>query len=300
MPNPIGIISMQFVRPFTRANLELFPRIKALGFDFVELLVPEPEDDLDLTELRAAVADADLGVVMAARVNPQRSIASAEDAARKGGQDYLAHCVEVATAVGATIIGGPLYGLPLVFAGRAPAPVPENERLARVDRCVGALKTAAAIAADAGVTFALEPLNRFETDFASTTAQGIMVADAVDHPGLGLLLDTFHMNMEDPSLGGAIRQAGKRIVHFQANESHRGFPGTGHVDWADVMRALVEVGYAGPISLEPFRRNDDRVGAPLATWRPAHEDESDQLKASLSLIRANLDLAHLREAGTAR
>lgn len=291
---------MQFVRPFTRANLDLFAKIKALGFDFVELLVPEPEDGLDLAETRAALADADLKVVLAARVSPQRNIAGAEDAARSGGQSYLAHCVAVATELGATIIGGPLYGQPLVFAGKAPAPVDESERLARIDRTVSALKTAAGIAADAGVTFALEPLNRFETDVVSTTVQGIAVIDAVGHPGLGLLLDTFHMNMEDPSIAGAIRQAGDRLVHFQANESHRGFPGTGHIDWAEVMRALVEVGYRGPVSLEPFRRNDDRVAVPLASWRPPHADESDDLKASLALIRSSLALAHSAATGSAR
>ncbi|MGF1623504.1 MAG: sugar phosphate isomerase/epimerase family protein [Alphaproteobacteria bacterium] len=291
MPNPIGIISMQFVRPFTRAHLGLFATIKALGFDFVELLVPEPEDGLDLAETRAALADAGLGAVLAARVNLQRNIAGADEAARKGGQDYLAHCVTVAAALGARIVGGPLYGQPLVFAGQAPRPVDEGERQARVDRTVAALATAARIAADAGVVFALEPLNRFETDVVSTTVQGIAVVDAVGHPGLGLLLDTFHMNMEDPSIAGAIRRAGSRLVHFQANESHRGFPGTGHVDWPEVMRALVEIGYTGPISLEPFRRNDDRVAIPIASWRPPHEDETEQLQASLALIRANLALA---------
>ena len=291
MPNPIGIISMQFVRPFTRAHLGLFSTIKALGFDFVELLVPEPEDGLDLAETRAALADAGLEVVLAARVNLQRNIAGPDAEARKGGQDYLAHCVAVAAALGSRIIGGPLYGQPLVFAGQTPKPVDETERKARVDRTVAALATAARIAADSGVTFALEPLNRFETDIVSTTVQGIAVVDAVGRPGLGLLLDTFHMNMEDPSIAAAIRQAGPRLVHFQANESHRGFPGTGHVDWPDVMRALVEIGYQGPISLEPFRRNDDRVAIPIASWRPPHEDETDQLKASLALIRANLALA---------
>lgn len=298
MANPVGIISMQFVRPFTRAHLGLFTRIRDLGFDFVELLVPEPEDDLDLAETRAAIADASLDVVLAARVSLERNIAGLDEVARKGGEYYLAHCVDVAGRLGARIVGGPLYGQPLVFAGRAPAPVDEGERQARLERTVAALSAAARIAADGGVTLALEPLNRFETDVVSTTVQGIAVVDAVGHPGLGLLLDTFHMNMEDPSIAGAIRLAGPRLVHFQANESHRGFPGTGHVDWPDVMRALVEIGYAGPISLEPFRRNDERVAVPIASWRPPHEDETGPLQASLALIRSTLALARTAAGAT--
>ena len=75
-----------------------------------------------------------------------------------------------------------------------------------------------------------------------------------------------------------------RIVHFQANENHRGFVGTGHIDWPAVARALAAVGYAGPISLEPFRRDDERLGVPLAQWRAPHEDEDARARRPASPI----------------
>lgn len=289
--NPVGIISMQFVRPFTRADLGLFSRMKELGFDFVELLVPEPDDDLDLKETRRALQDAGLDVVLAARVNLQRSIASADAGCRKGGIDYLRRCVDVADDLGAKIIGGPLYGEPLVFAGRPPFPWSDDEIRQRADRTVEGLAAVAPVAESTGCIFALEALNRFETDIVSTTAQAIAVTDAVDSPGLGIVLDTFHMAMEERSIPDAIRAAGARVVHFQANENHRGFPGTGHLDWPAIMKALADIGYTGPVSLEPFRRADERVGLPIAHWRAPREDETDQLKSGLALIRACLALA---------
>ncbi|UUP19862.1 sugar phosphate isomerase/epimerase family protein [Nitratireductor thuwali] len=295
MQNPVGIISMQFVRPFTREHFALFARIKSLGFDFVEMLVPEPEDDFDPAEARAALADNGLDVVLAARVNLQRSIASADPSARKGGLDYLAYCVEVADRIGARIIGGPLYGEPLVFAGRAPSPHGEDERKAREERTVEGLSQAAPRARDAGKVLALEPLNRFETDIVSTTRQAVHVVDAVADAGLGIVLDTFHMNMEERSMPDAIRLAGHRLVHFQANENHRGFPGTGHIDWPPIMRALGDISYEGPVSLEPFRRDDDRVGLPIAHWRPPHEDETEKLKAGLAFVRSCLALAEVNQ-----
>lgn len=295
MKNPIGIISMQFVRPFGRQHLPLFKKIRGLGFDFIELLVPEPEDGLDLAETRRALADAGLGVVLAARVNPQRSIASADKAARQGGLDYLKRCVEVADGLGARIVGGPLYGEPLVFAGRPPQPHGKDDIAARAARTVEGLAAVAPIARSAGKVFALEPLNRFETDIVCTTRQAIEVVDRVGDKGLGILLDTFHMNMEERSIPDAVRAAGARLVHFQANENHRGFPGTGHVDWPAVMRALAEIGYTGPVSLEPFRRDDDRVGLPIAHWRAPHEDEDAKLRAGLGLIRSCLDLAEVAQ-----
>lgn len=294
MKHPIGIISMQFVRPFLKKDLGLFERIKALHFDFVEFLMPEPEDKLEIGDVRKALADNDLDVILAARVNTERSITSADPMARQGGLDYLKRCIDMAALLGAEIVGGPLYGGPLVFAGVRPTPIDEPERQARFDRCVEGLGQAADLAAKSGVRLAMEPLNRFETDIVSTVSQGIEVVDHVNSPALGLLLDSFHMNIEESSISDAIREAGARIIHFQANENHRGFAGTGHLPWSEIARALHDVGYKGPVSLEPFRRDDDRFGVPIAHWRPPSEDESSKLQQSLSFMRAALAMADYR------
>ncbi|QDY68222.1 sugar phosphate isomerase/epimerase family protein [Qingshengfaniella alkalisoli] len=295
MDNPIGIISMQFIRPFTGKDLHYFQKAADLGFDFVELLVPEPEDNLDPAETRRAAEDAGLSLVLAARVNPQRSIASEDPSARQGGIDYLKHCVDAAEGLGARIIGGPLYGEPMVFAGRPPMPRSDEDIAARAERTVNGLAEVAPVAAAAGKVFGLEPLNRFETDIISTTRQAIEVVDKVNNPGLGVMLDTFHMNMEERSIPDAIRATGDRLVHFQANENHRGHAGTGHIDWTAVMRALHHIGYKGPISLEPFRRDDDRVALPIAHWRAPREDESAKLRAGLGVIRSALALAEVAQ-----
>ena len=291
--NPIGLISMQYARPFGAEHFHLFAEMKSLGFDFVELLVPEP-GELDLDETRRALADAGLGVVLAARVNLQRNLASDDAACRAAGVDYLNYASGCAQELGAQIVGGPLTGNPLVFAGRAPAPVPEAERLARKERCVAGLRAAGAHAAERGVVLAAEPLNRFESDVLCTTRQAMELLDAVAHPNVQLMLDTFHMHMEEASIPEAIRLAGKSLVHFQANENHRGFPGTGMTDWVGVCRALHDVSYKGPVSLEPFRRNDDRFGVPLAQWRAPHEDERAKLSASAAFIRSHLSLTEFR------
>lgn len=286
-PNPIGIISMFYARPFTRADFSCLSRAKAAGCDFIELLVPEP-GELDLDETRAALADHGLGVELAARVNLSRDLSSADEGAYRAGIAYLESTVAVAAALGAHIVGGPLYGAPLVFAGRPPAPVGEDERQRRIDRIVAGLKQAGRRAADAGVVFGIEPLNRFETDIANTTRHGIALAEMVDSPAVGVMLDTFHMNMEDPEIATAIRDCGKRLVHFQANENNRDFLGAGHVDWPAVARALRDVGYGGPITLEPFRRDDDRPGVPLAQWRAPARTEDEELAASVRLLDAAL------------
>jgi D-psicose/D-tagatose/L-ribulose 3-epimerase len=288
--NPIGVISMFYARPFGPEHFGTFARMRRAGCDFVELLVPEP-GELDLAETRTALADHGLAVELAARVNLSRDLAGADPAAHRAGVDYLRYCVDVAAALGARIVGGPLYGAPLVFAGRAPAPVAEDERRRRIDAVVAGLTAAGRVAADAGITLGVEPLNRFETDIANTAGHALALVEAVGSPAVGVMLDTFHMNMEDSDLADAIRRAGRHLVHFQANENNRGFVGAGHVDWPAVAKALAAVGYRGPITLEPFRRDDERPGVPLAQWRGPSKDEDGKLAASVAFLDATLRFA---------
>jgi D-psicose/D-tagatose/L-ribulose 3-epimerase len=290
MTNPIGIISMFWARPFTTAHLPLFGQVRKAGLDFIELLVPEG-DELDLARAKAAAAEHGIAITLAARVNQTRDLASSDPAAHEAGIRYLEECCAVAEKLGAKLVGGPLFGAPLVFAGRAPAPVAEAERLARIDRVVDGLRRAARRAEAGGVVLAVEPLNRFETDFCITTENGIDLVQRVDHGAVGLMLDTFHMNMEDDSIPRAIERTGRRMVHFQANENHRGFLGSGHISWSDVARALVTVDYRGPITLEPFRRHERRLGVPLAQWRPPDPQSDADLAASVGPLRAALRFA---------
>ncbi len=287
---PIGVISMTYARPFTAEHFPLFARMRAAGMDFCELLVPE-SDELDPMAAGSAAREAGLGLVLAARVNVARDLASESAEAAAAGVAYLRYCVDVAVACGATIVGGPLYGSPLVFAGRPPRPIAEDERRRRVEQVVAGLREAGRHAADHGIRLAVEPLNRFETDFCNTGRQATELAAMVDNPAIGVMLDTFHMNMEEHDLEQAIRQAAPHLIHFQANENHRGFLGTGHLDWSAIARALVEVGYPGPITLEPFRRRDDRLSIPLAQWKPPMRDEDADLAYSAALLRGFLHAA---------
>ena len=289
--NPIGVISMFYARPFTREHFNTFARMKKAGADVIELLVPEA-GELELTETRKAIADAGLTCVLAARVNLTRDLASPDAAARAAGIAYLEDCAEIAASLDAKIVGGPLYGAPMVFAGRAPTPVTADARKIKIDAIVAGLRQAAKRAADHGVVFGVEPLNRFETDICNTANHAIELVDRVDHASVGVMLDTFHMNMEDFDLACAIRKTGKRLVHFQANENNRGFVGSGPINWGAVARALLDVGYQGSIVLEPFRRSDEKAGVTLAQWRAPETNEDEALTHSINYLKAALYFAH--------
>jgi D-psicose/D-tagatose/L-ribulose 3-epimerase len=289
--NPIGVISMFYARPFTREHFALFARIKKAGLDFIELLVPEP-GELDLAETKKALTDNGLGIVMTSRVNATRDLAATDKAIFDAGVRYLEANIDAAKGLGATIMGGPIFGAPLVFAGRAPAPVSDDEKKRRVDQVVKGLKSVGKRAESEGVVFAVEPVNRYETDFANTSRQVTELVEMVGSKAIGIMLDTFHMSMEEAKVDAAIKHAAKHLVHFQANENNRGFVGTGQVDWALVARALKEVNYRGPITLEPFRRDSEELSVPLAQWRAPHRNEDKELADSTAYLKRAL-----KEAG---
>ncbi len=115
---------------------------------------------------------------------------------------------------------------------------------------VEALQECCAAAALAGVCLALEPINRYETTLINNVAQGTELVERVGADNFGLLLDTFHMNIEEPSIEASIRQAGSHILHFHVADSNRWHPGAGHLDFRALLKALFETGYQGFVSGE--------------------------------------------------
>ena len=81
------------------------------------------------------------------------------------------------------------------------------------------------------------------------------------------MLDTFHMNIEEKSLGDAIRAVGPRLKHLHACENDRGAPGSGNVQWGDVRQGLKDIGYDGPVVIESFTAKVKSIARAAAIWR---------------------------------
>ena len=143
-----------------------------------------------------------------------------------------------------------------------------DERKRDTDLLVEQLKALSQYAEDSGVVLCVEPLNRFETSFLNLASQAIEVVDRVDSPACGILLDTFHMNIEEKSVGDAIRAAGTRLKHLHACENDRGAPGSGHVPWTEVAAAVQATSAStGPFVIESFTSNVKTIARAAAIWR---------------------------------
>jgi D-psicose/D-tagatose/L-ribulose 3-epimerase len=266
-----GVNTWVWVSPLTTEELKkLAPHVKALGFDWIEVPL-ETLDDLNFSEGAKIIRDHGLGVSTCAAMSPDRDLIHPDASIQQNGIDYIRGCIEASAMLGATNLVGPIYSA----VGRVWQQTP-RERTADVDTLVRNLSTLAKIAGDRGVVLGIEPLNRFETSFINLASQAVEVIDRVNHPSCQIMLDTFHMNIEEKSLGTAIRTAGSRLCHFHACENDRGAPGSGNVTWAEVKAALSDIGYDGPVVIESFTDKVKSIARAAAIWR-AFEPSQDAL-----------------------
>jgi D-psicose/D-tagatose/L-ribulose 3-epimerase len=250
-----------------------------MGFDWIEVPI-EGLNDFDYASAAKLIADHGLGVSVVAAMSPDRDLIHSDSALRDNGADYIRHCVDAAHTLGASSVAGPLYSAVGRVWQQSAA-----EREADVATLVGQLRPLAEYAATKNVTLCLEPLNRFETSFINLTSQAIELIDRVDHPHCQLLLDTFHMNIEERSLGDAIRAAGKRVKHVHACENDRGAPGSGHVPWQDVAGALKDIQYDGAVVIESFTSKVKSIARAAAIWRPFADSQDDLARNGGAFLR---------------
>ena len=171
----------------TQAFEELAPKVKKMGFDLFEFGI-ESTSDLDYARAAKAAKGNGLAVSVCAAMGPDRDLIHEDAAIRQNGMDYVRHCIDAASTLGATNVVGPLYSA----VGRTWQQT-ADERKRDTDLLVDQLKKLSAHANDKGVVLCVEPLNRFETSFLNLSQQAIEVVDRVDSPACGILLDTFHM-----------------------------------------------------------------------------------------------------------
>lgn len=275
-----GVNSWVWVSPLTTAEVErLVPLVAQMGFDWFEVPI-EGTTDIDYARAGAIIRDHGLGVSVCAAMGPDRDLIHPDPAIRENGMAYLRHCIDAVRTLGGTNLVGPLYSA----VGRV-WQMTDDERARDTDLLVQQLRALSAYAGDKGAVLCVEPLNRFETSFINLASQAIEVVDRVDHPACRIMLDTFHMNIEERSLGEAIRAAGHRLAHVHSCENDRGAPGSGHVPWQDVAAALKSIHYDGPVVIESFTNKVKSIARAAAIWRPLAASQDALASEGLAFLK---------------
>lgn len=256
-----GINTFLFTSPFTTDSISLFPQFKQWGFDSVEIAL-EDVAHIDPVTVKKALDDNGLvcGSICAAMGGGRDFRGTTE--AQKGAMDYLKGIVDISPVLGYPTLIGPLYS----EVGRAGLTPPEEYKR-QWEMVVGHLRTLAAHAGSLGVKLAIEPLNRFETDFINTCDQALQMVRDVNEAALLVHLDTFHMNIEEKSSAKAIIKAGDKLGHFHASGSDRGTPGNGQINWKNIIEALQQIDYKGDVVIESFTPAIEIIARAACIWR---------------------------------
>ena len=276
----IGVNTWVWTSPLTDADVPvLAAKAAAMGFDLLELPL-ETIAGYDVDNARRVLADHGLAASSTLVFPPDRDLIHPEPEPRANAAAYIRAAIDAAATLGSRTLSGPLFA----SVGRCwQQTAADRER--DLETLVAALAPLAGHAADSGVRLGIEPLNRFETSFVNVAAQAVEIVDRVASPGLGILLDTFHMNVEEKSLGDAIRTAGHRLCHLHACENDRGAPGSGHVPWDEVATALRAVDFQGPVVIESFTDQVKTIARAAAVWRPVATSQDALASAGGAFLR---------------
>ncbi|MEV7087403.1 sugar phosphate isomerase/epimerase family protein [Streptomyces sp. NPDC093085] len=288
LANPIGVHALVWAGDTSPASLtHAIEMTRATGYDLLELSLHDSVS-LDVPAARQQLEAAGIAVACSRGLAFDADVSSADTATVARGEQLLRDSLAITHGLGGTHFTGALYsalgkyGQPLSAAGRA--------------NVVAVLRRLAAEAAGLGMTLGLEICNRYETNVINTAHDALVLADDIGADNVLIHLDTYHMNIEEDDLVRPVREVGDRLGYVHIGENHRGYLGSGHLDFTAFFHALADIGYRGPITFESFSSAVVAQGLSndLAVWRNLWTDGEDLARHAHGFITHQLAAAARR------
>ena len=289
--NKIGVHFGYFNRDWNTDFVKQIETIKRIGLDILEVA---PAPLLALTrqqrdEIAAAAKANEIDLTFSVGLGLDQDLASEDENIRKNGIKFTTDTFKIMSEM-----GGKMYSGVDIAAWNKTFTEGVTDKSAAWERSISAVKEIMKSAEDRGITFAVEVVNRYESSLVNTAEEAIKYVDEVGSPNCKILLDTYHMNIEEDSFADAIRSVGSRLGHFHVGESNRRPPcAQGKMPWDEITGALKEINYQGAIVMEPFIKMGGEVGRDVKVWRDiskgASEAEMEKLLAdAASMLRTKM------------
>lgn len=278
-----GTVCAYWTKKWSIYNYKYYAeKISGLGFDVMEIPAGDllKMSDSELEDLKSLANSLKLSV--SSNIGPPHdcNISSSNESVRKNGIEFLEKIIIQMEKLGSTKLVGALYNCwPYDFI--------DLDKPAIWERAVKSVKTIADFAKKHNVALYLEILNRFETNLLNTSEEGVKFCKDVGRDNVLLLLDTFHMNIEEDDLSEAILTAGSLLGHLHVGEANRKLPGQGRLPWSEIGEALKKINYSGDVVMEPFLKSGGEVGNDIKVWRDL-SNNADSEKMDL-MIKESLD-----------
>lgn len=284
--NKIGIYFAFWEQEWEADYRYYIKKVSRLGFDVLELAagcLPQMTKE-ERNEIAKCAKDEGIALTYCIGLPPQYDLAHEEKAIREEGIHYVRELLECIHEMGGDTFGGILYSC---WPGKT---VTYDYKMRARERSIRSLKEIAKVAEAYDINYCLEIVNRFEQYLLNTAQEGVDLVRELESPKMKILLDSFHMNIEEDSFYQAICTAGDLLGHFHIGECNRKTPGLGRMDWDAICRGLKDIDYQGKIVMEPFIRPGGQVGKDIKIYRDqsnhADEETMDRLaQDALEFIR---------------
>ena len=275
-----GASTFIWVSPFSTRSFDLLYKVADMGYDLIEVAV-EDKELIDWAMLKKTARETGLNVTISGAFGANRDISSDDASIRENGFNYIVDCIRIAESMNSPIFTGPVYSA----VGKTRYVTPERKQQ-EWNWCLEKLYEVGKIARECGVVVGVEPLNRFETDMINTAEQALSLVRELADSSFKVSLDTFHNNIEEKSIPAAIRAIGRDLLcHVQGNESDRGTPGTGNVDWRGINEALTGIGYDGAVVIETFGAPSEELAKAASIWRPLASSPDELASEGLAFYK---------------
>ena len=179
----------------------------------------------------------------------KRRLLSSDPAIVQASEQYVIDCLQLCNIIGGHEMNICLFADDTRGVDRTHRIVAANEKEIFAAKAIPLMRRLTRRAADYGIELLLEPLNRYSTPYCANVTDALAIANQVD--SLGILLDTFHMNIEEDSFRAAIESSSKVLRHLHFADNNRKMPGYAHIDFSSIVESLNEIGYDNYISFEP-------------------------------------------------
>jgi len=269
--NKLGIFMNFWEKNWDADHIKYINKVADIGFDILEFQAqPLLEmSDEKLKSLKKAADDRGIELTFSLGLDPAYDVSSADDDIRKGGIRYLQDIIRKIYVMEGRVLSGVSY------AGWGSPNYIINNKSDIVNRSIESMREIIKVAEENGVIYCVEPVNRFETAVINTAAEALDYVQQIESENIGVLLDTYHMNIEEKNIGDAIRLVGDKLTHFHTGENDRSAPGRGHLDWNEIFSALKDINFKGRIISEPFITMGGEVGRDIKVWRNLVDDTSE-------------------------
>lgn len=266
--------------------LTLTKKVADIGFDILEIGADHLYDmsDLEIAALKKAGEENGIEFTTNSGPSKENDFSSADAGVREHALVYFEKVLQNMKKLGSKSLVGAIYSF-------WPTDFVDTDKESAWDRSIDGLKKLSKTAEELDIECALEVLNRNETYILTDCAESIEYVEKVGSDKITLLLDTYHMNIEEDNMYDAIRKAGKYLGHLHVGECNRKLPGMNNsINWPEIGKALRDIDYQKAVVMEPFILKGGQVGRDIRVWRDlsdqATPEQMDQyIKESLVFLK---------------